>query len=145
MTVNEEAAAALAAKRSAQEQLASAALCPPWRHAVFALLMGALVYSPAVTIPLRFGLYALMLVAMGLIIQSDRRRLGMFINGYRRGKTRLVTFPLLAIELGLYTWSFTRAEAGDRLTPVLLAVVMIILGYAGSVLWQRVFVREMGA
>ena len=145
MTLHEEAVAALDAKKSAQARLAAAANCPPWRHGVFALLMGGLVYSPVIPIPARFGLFALIFVAIGLIIQSDRRRLGMFINGYRRGKTRLVVFPLLAIELGFCFWSFTLAEAGDRKTPIILALSMIAIGYAGSVLWQRVFVREMGA
>jgi hypothetical protein len=144
MTVHEEAIAALDAKKSAQAQLAAAANCPPWRHAAFALLMGALVYSPAIPLPERFALLALILAAIGLIVQSDRRRLGMFINGYRGGKTRLVVFPILAIELGLYFWSFVRAEAGDRTTPILLALLMIVVGYFGSVLWQRVFAREMG-
>ncbi len=145
MTAHEEAIAALDAKKSAQAQLAAAANCPPWRHALFALLMGALVYSPAIPLPGRFGLYALIFVAIGLIVQSDRRRLGMFINGYRRGKTRLVVFPLLAVELGLYFWSFARIAAGDRQTPVVLALGMVVIGYAGSMLWQRVFARELGA
>jgi len=144
MTAHEEAIAALDAKKSAQAQLAAAANCPPWRHAVFALLMGVLVYSPAIPLPARFGAYALMLAAIILIVQSDRRRLGMFINGYRRGRTRLVVFPLLAIELGLYSWSFIRAEAGDKQAPVILALIMVVVGYAGSLLWQRVFAREMG-
>ena len=144
MTAHEEAIAALDAKKSAQAQLAAAANCPPWRHAVFALLMGALVYSPAISLPARFGVFVLIFAAIILIVQSDRRRLGMFINGYRRGRTRLVVFPLLAIELGLYSWSFIRAEAGDKQAPIILALIMIVVGYAGSLLWQPVFAREMG-
>ena len=144
MTAHEEAIAALDAKKSAQAQLAATANCPPWRHAVFALLMGALVYSPAIPLPARFGVFVLIFAAIILIVQSDRRRLGMFINGYRRGRTRLVVFPLLAIELGLYSWSFIRAEAGDKQAPIILALIMIVIGYAGSLLWQRVFAREMG-
>jgi hypothetical protein len=30
------------------------------------------------------------------------------------------------------------------LTPLLLGVVAVLIGIAGSLLWQRVFVREMG-
>jgi len=33
----------------------------------------------------------------------------------------------------------------DHVTPLLLGIVGVLIGIAGSMLWQRVFVREMGA
>jgi hypothetical protein len=142
---NFEAASALDAKRHAEMQMAKAATCPPWRHAVFGLLMGALVASPAFDTVPRFAILIAILACIPLIIHSDRKRTGMLINGYRRGKTRLVVAGILIVELGLYFVSLTRGlDHHDRLTPLLLGVVAVLIGIAGSLLWQRVFVREMG-
>jgi hypothetical protein len=140
-----EALAALDAKRSAERELATVADCPPWRHAVFAAMMAALVATPAVPLALRFVTIALVMVAVALVVQSDRKRLGVFINGYRRGKTRLVTFAMLAAVLPLYALStYLSLRYGDHRTPLLLAAVAFVISYFGSVVWQRVFRREMG-
>lgn len=141
-----EASTALDAKRQAEAQIARAATCPPWRHAVFGLIMGGFVASPAFNLPVRMALLVLLLAMIPIIIQSDRKRMGMFINGYRRGKTRLVTFPMLAIELSLYAIGVARNMDGrEPRTPLLLGGVALIIGLLGSMLWQRVFLREMGA
>ena len=145
-TMQDEARAALAAKGTAEQNLAALALCPPWRHAAFAAVMASLVATCGVPLALRFVILAMVFIAIGLIMQSDRRRLGVFINGYRRGKTRLVTFPMLAIILALYMASFhfgvTLARPDISLA---LALAAFVIGYIGSTLWQRVFVRELGA
>jgi hypothetical protein len=81
-----------------------------------------------------------------VIIHSDRKRMGMFINGYRRGKTRIVALGILAVELALYFVSVVRGlDHQDHVTPLLLGAAGVMIGIAGSMLWQRVFVREMGA
>lgn len=141
-----EALSALDAKRHAEAQMARAANCPPWRHAVFGVLMGGLVAAPAVPLPARFAVLVVLLAAIPIIIQSDRKRMGMFINGYRRGKTRIVAFAILAVELLLYGLSVHFGDSlHDQVTPILLGLAGIVLGVAGSVWWQRVFVSEMGA
>lgn len=145
-TIEEEARFALAAKGAAEQNLARLSLCPPWRHAAFAAVVAALVASPAVSLPLRFGVIALVFVAIALIVQSDRRRLGVFINGYRRGRTRLVTFPMLAVILALYAGSFYFGDTmGRPAISLAFAAISFAVGYAGSVIWQKVFVRELGA
>jgi hypothetical protein len=142
---NSEALSALNAKRQAEAQMAKAATCPPWRHAVFGLLMGGLVATPGFDTPVRFAILALLLCCIPLIIHSDRKRMGMFINGYRRGKTRVVAIGILALELSLYAISVVRGlDHHDHITPFLLGVVGVVVGIIGSLLWQRAFVREMG-
>lgn len=69
-----------------------------------------------------------------------------FINGYRRGKTRLVVTPLLMIALALYLASSYFAEFhGWPRVSLALAAVAFVVAYNGSTIWQRVFVRELGA
>lgn len=141
-----EALSALDAKRQAEAQMAKAATCPPWRHGVFGLLMGALVASPGFDFPIRMLILILILCTIPLIVHSDRKRMGMFINGYRRGKTRIVAIGILAVELSLYAVGVIRGfDHHDHVTPLLLGVAGFLIGIAGSMLWQRVFVQEMGA
>jgi hypothetical protein len=140
------ALSALDAKRTAEAQMAKAATCPPWRHAVFGLMMGGLIASPAFDYLIRFAILAGLLCLIPIIIRSDRRRTGMFINGYRRGKTRIVVTCIMVVELGLYAIGVERSvDHGDHLTPLLLGAAGVVIGIAGSLLWQRVFVREMSA
>jgi hypothetical protein len=142
----DEARRALEAKGAAERDLARLAVCPPWRHAAFAAVMSALVATPALAIELRFGVLALVFVAIALIVQSDRRRLGVFVNGYRRGRTRWVTFPMLAIFMILYGASiYAGQELHHPVISLIGAVVAFGVGYLGSVLWQKVFVDELGA
>jgi hypothetical protein len=144
-TFEAQARLALMAKGAA-EDLARLATCPPWRHAVFAGMMAALVATPAVPLTLRFVLLALIFVAIALVVQSDRRRLGVFVNGYRRGKTRLVALPMLALILLLYAAScYFALDRGQPMISLALAAASFVIGYIGSMIWQRVFVRELGA
>lgn len=145
-TIEQQAEQALAAKDDIERQLAKAATCPPWRHLVFAGMMAALVATPVLELPFRMAALALIFVCIGLVVQSDRKRLGMFINGYRRGRTRLVTFPMLVIDLLLYAASVYFAEqTGKETMSLLLAVAAFLVSLVGSILWQRVFARELGA
>ena len=145
MSLHQEAQAALEAKRAAEQQLISVADCPPWRHAVFALLMAGLVGTTALPLAPRLGAMALILFGVVAVVRSDRRRMGLFVNGYRRGKTRIVTFAMLALILPLYVYSARAGLEGDRQLPLLLAGLTFVISLVGSIVWQRVFVRELGA
>jgi hypothetical protein len=141
-----DALSALDAKRSAEAQMAKAATCPPWRHAIFGLMMGGLVASPAFEMPVRIGILVTLLALVPIIVHSDRKRMGMFINGYRRGKTRIVAIGILILELSLYALSVVRGlDHNDHVTPLLLGATGAVIGIIGSMIWQRVFVHEMGA
>lgn len=140
----DQARTALAAKDDTQRQLAAAATYPPWRHAIFGLLLGGLVLLPALPSAGRFAMLAALLCAMPLIMRSDRKRSGMFINGYRRGKTLYVTLVMLALEMSFILIGMHRAtEFGDPRMAFLLAPVAVAVGWIGSLIWQRVFIAEM--
>ena len=146
MTDPADAADALAAMRTSQARLAKAATCPPERHLAFAGLMGVYVGAPAAPFWLMLTLEALILVAVVFIIRWDRRRTGMFINGYQRGRTRRVIAVLLPGMLALYMAGYWLAKVqGVWWAPLTLAPVAVIGGYFGSAWWQRVYSRELGA
>ncbi len=142
----EEALLALAAKDKVEQNLANLPLCPPIRHAAFAATVAALVAVPILPLHLRFVGLALIFLSIFLIVRWDKRRLGVFINGYRRGKTRRITFPMLALILCLYLGSYYVSLTQRQPVIILgLAAVAFLIGYLGSTLWQRVFVSELNA
>lgn len=145
MESNSEAAAqALAFIEQSRVKLAAASETPPLRHLAFAALMGVLVASPAVPLPYRFVVLVGIFAAIAWIIRWDRKRMGMFINGYRAGRTRWVTGALLLVILPLHMLGLWLAlDRGIDWAPLPLGVVAAALAYGGSVWWCRVFRREM--
>ena len=141
---SEAAAQALAFIEQSRVKLAAASDVPPARHAAFAVLMGALVASPAVPLPFRFVVLVGIFASVAWIIRWDRRRMGMFINGYRAGKTRWITAALMLATLPLYVLGLWLAlDRGIGWAPVPFGVLATALAYGGSVWWCRVFRREM--
>lgn len=146
MTDPATAADALSAMHDSQARLAKAAACPPERHLAFAALMGVYVATPAAPTWAMLLLEGLILMAVVFVIRWDRRRTGMFINSYRRGRTRPVIAVLLVAVLGLYMAGNWLAKVrGVVWAPLALAPVAVLLGYCGSAWWRRVYVRELGA
>lgn len=140
-----EAAEALAAMRASQARLAEAANCPPARHLAFAGLIGGLIATPVLPMQYAILVEGMLLFGVGLVVRWDRRRTGMFINGYRRGRTRPLTFAMLAVVLALYMLGFWLVrDRGIWWAPLATGTVAAGFGYYASILWQRTFRREMG-
>jgi hypothetical protein len=139
-----EAKAALGSIEDARMRLAAVAVCPPWRHAVFGLIMAALVVSVAFPTPLQMALLACALAGIAIVASTDRRRKGVFVNGWRRGPTLLVSVAIMAMMLGLM---FIAAQVRDHGAPVWWAVGAglgaFALGAGGSLAWQAVYVRSL--
>lgn len=141
---SEAAAQALAFIEQSREKLAAASETPPARHVAFALLMGVLVASPMLPFSLRVAALVGIFAATLWIIRWDRRRMGMFINGYRAGKTRWVTVALLLVILPLHVASIWLSLApATWWAPLPLGFVAVVLAYGGSLWWCRVFRREL--
>lgn len=144
MTDSQDARAALDSVRASRLSLIEAADAPPSRHAAFAVLMGGLIAMPALPLAFRFAALAVALCAVPLIIRWDRRRTGMFINGYRRGQTRFVLAVVLLGSLALYSLSNWLALSRHIIWPSMaLGLIGAIAGYFASQWWCRVFRREM--
>ena len=140
----DEAAAALSAMQESRERLAAAANCPPARHLAFAGLMGAMVAAQGAPDPLNLGLDAVLVIGVALVIMWDRRRTGMFINGYRAGPTRPVTFGLLGFALAtLALCDWLMFARGVGWAPLVGGVVVAVVAYFASSIWQRIYLRDL--
>ena len=141
---HDTAASALESVRTARAQVADAASCPPWRHAVFGAITAAYVAAPALGSPAMFYGLATLVVVIAVVFLTDRRRSGLFVNGYRRGRTRPVALTMLAVMLGLYMAGlYASLELGRAWVPLVLGLVAGPLGVWASLLWQRAFLTEL--
>lgn len=143
-TSSTEAAQALAAMRESRAQLAAAATCPPERHLAFSGLLGGLVASQAAPTPWPLVIEGVLLAGVGLVVIWDRRRTGMFINGYRAGRTRPLTFSLLAVALSLLALGiWLKVDRGLFWAPIACGAVVAVVSYFASAFWQRIYRREL--
>ena len=139
-----EAANALEAMRASRERLAAAANCPPARHLAFAAVLGGMVAAQAAPPMFAIVMEALLMVGVALIVAWDRKRTGMFINGYRAGRTLALTYGLLFFAiavLALVMW--LKLERGFHWAPLAGGAVVAIVAYVASTVWQRIYLREL--
>lgn len=107
-----------------------------------ALLVGGL----ALPLPLQTASIAVAMSLTAVIVQYDRRRYGVFINGYRRGRTLPLTLLLLVGMLALMVAEIhARREGLAEGVRLAIVAAAFLLATAGSVAWKGLFLRELKA
>ncbi|MBX3480767.1 MAG: hypothetical protein KF842_10215 [Caulobacter sp.] len=140
----QEAREALEAMQATRSQLANLGSCPPWRHAAFGGVMALLNFSLCFGQPIQVALFVLSMAGVALIAAWDRRRYGVFVNGYRRGRTRMFTFGLLAVMLlllALQVW--LRGRGVSIWIGLSVSAATFVIATVASVFWNRIFRAEM--
>jgi len=146
VTYPSDPANALEGARAVRQKLAEKTRCPPYMHAVFGALMGGLVASEGASdrATLVIELAILLLALLLFIVQ--RQRLGFFINGYRRGRTRPVAIALISVYLILFSLAAgLKAVLGLHWPALVLGMLMFGLATWGSSAWQARYQAEMAA
>ena len=83
-------------------------------------------------------------LGVGLIFLWDRKRTGMFINGYRSGRTRPLTFSLLGTTLVLLALGVWLKLAYDIVwAPLACGALTTVIAYFASAAWQNIYRREL--
>ncbi|MDT8759508.1 hypothetical protein MZO42_12450 [Sphingomonas psychrotolerans] len=139
----QEAANALQAMRATRGRMAMRAHWSLGRHAAFGAVMGALVASYALPGGWPMLGVAGCALASWAIVAGDRRRDGFFVNGYRRGRTRVLSLALLAMMLVALAAAIALREKGLAWAPLAIGVGLAILGTMASIGWERVYRREL--
>ena len=141
----DEANAALDAVTQANRSLAAVSAAPLWRHAAFGLVMALLMLSAALDHRLRLVPWLASMVGVGLLVWWDRRQTGMFVNGYRRGRTLPLTIALLVAMLALAVAAVRLSASGEPLLAFLTVPVAFVIALVTSLWWERIFLRELDA
>lgn len=140
----DEAVAALTAIQMSRERLAAAATVPVERHLVFAALLGAMVAAQAAPGLMAAFIEAMLILALGLVAAWDRRRTGMFVNGYRAGRTLPLTLGVVAFALadvGVCIW--LKDAYAVTWAPIAGGLLAAAAAFAASLVWQGVYLREL--
>lgn len=146
MMGREDARAHLAALNAFQENMADELTCLWWYAPVVGGLLAMLTYAMSLERPFMFALEGQCFAIMAVLYAVARRRLGYFVNGYRRGRTRKIAFGLLMFQYcmmglsgaGAWLWHLSWL-------PVVAAVASFLAGCRGSILWRRVWRADMTA
>lgn len=149
MTRDEDALRMLAEIRAANTTMAERAKAPAWYHPALGLLMGGLVAVQGQPAPLMIAYYGVMVVGLALLVRAYRRHTGMWVNGYRAGRTRWVAIGLAAITIvaNLISIWLVR-ERGLTLAPLVFGGLVAVIVTIGGFVWQAAFradLRDGGA
>lgn len=114
------------------------------RHACVGLIAGSMVAGFALPGAWPIIVAAIGLMSTALVIARDRRRDGFFVSGYRPGQTRRLTFAAVLLTWGaLLVAVVLRIEFGLVWAPVVVGIVVALAVTASSILWERVYRREL--
>lgn len=136
--------AALAALDATNDRLANHMTWPMWRHMAGGMLMTVIIAAAA--LPPAFAAAA-MITAMVLaivIVRDDKKRYGMFVSGYQRGRTGWIVAAIIVLALTALIVLLTQVRSGawDPVFWVTLAVM-----FAGtsvlSLVWERVYRKDI--
>ncbi|MBO9558224.1 MAG: hypothetical protein J7515_06505 [Caulobacter sp.] len=144
MSPNDDAARMMAEIQAANAELARRAVAPGWYHAALGLLMGGLIAVQGAPVPAIFGYYLVFGLGCWLLFQAYRRRTGMWINGYRAGRTRWVAIGL-AVLFGLIMVSSVHLlrERGLIWAPWAGGAIAAVVVTLGGYVWEAAFRRDL--
>jgi Na+-transporting NADH:ubiquinone oxidoreductase subunit NqrB len=130
---------------AANRRMVEQAKAPGWYHWVLGVLMGGLCAADELPMPWPAAYIPVALGGLVWLIRAYRRRTGMWIPGYRAGRTRWVAFSSAAL-VGLI---FLAAIVISRRTGlhgvylaggVLIALAAVLRGHA----WEKAYRRDLG-
>ena len=138
------AKAALDAVTSSQARLAERMRWPLWRHAAPGLLMVLLLAGITLPSGASIAVSGLVLLLVFAIVRDDKKRYGMFVSGYQKGRTGWVIAIQIALTLGamFYVLNYIDDPLGS---PVFYAVAaaLFVASTALSYAWEVVYRADL--
>ncbi|PQM28676.1 hypothetical protein CVO77_09585 [Sphingopyxis lindanitolerans] len=140
-----EARAALDSIDAAQRDLAlKATYCPLWRHAAFAAVLTILVLGVGFGLAIQLPSVVLAMAGVAWLVTDDRRRYGVFVNGYRKGATLPVTLALVAVMVATMAAEIHARISGLSIVPKLgIGGIAFVAALGASIAWSRSYRREL--
>lgn len=146
MITTQDARASIEDVQSVRRELADRATCSPAWRITSAALIGTMFAAQAapvvIALTLTVGCFAAILV-MAVIA---RKRMGFFINGYRKGRTRTVAIALLVIFEALYlTGIWLKITQNAVWAPIVGGAIIVPIVLVAMSRWQDAYRSEFTA
>jgi hypothetical protein len=134
----------LDAIRAANRQMAERSQPPPWYHVTLGLLVGGLCAIQEAPVMWRFAYFPFYVVGLILLVRSYRRYTGMWIPGYRKGRTRWVAFSAAGLAMAVFfAGDYAYAELNLRGACVVAGVFVAALVTAAGHAWHWAYRRDI--
>lgn len=139
-----EAAQQLAGLQQTNAEMARRAVAPRWYHPALGGLAGMLIASNALSSGFRAAAFLLFFAGLVLLVQAYRRHTGLWVSGWRAGRTRWVSGTLGAVMLLVSLGSMVVAREHDFPAAYLIGggIVAAACTIAGP-LWETAFRRDL--
>ena len=141
---------ALSASQALEDARAARALvgarldCPRYMHFVLAGLMSAMIASQSLSTPWNVPAVILCLVAVLMLMQYQRKRYGFFVNGYRKGRTRVVAISLLLfVEVVLFGSIWLKLVHHVAWAPLAGGILVFPVTILASYRWQAAYKADL--
>ncbi|PHY17981.1 hypothetical protein [Caulobacter sp. BP25] len=144
MTREQDALRMLAEVEAANADMAERAKAPVWYHPALGLLIGGLIAVQGQPVPIMLAFYAAYIVGLVLLVRAYKRHTGLWISGYRAGRTRWVALGLAALAMvgGLISIWLVR-ERGLTLAPLVFGGLTAVIVTIGGFVWEAAFRADL--
>lgn len=140
-----EALSALDAARDTDRRMARRMTWPLWRHALAGGLQALFVITWATPMPFAALLMVIALFGIFWIGANDRKKFGMFVNGWSSEAARPSILLAVAITLAGFLAIYLLGDGVNRWTPWAIPVAFaVFVGVTlASLWWQKLYMREL--
>jgi hypothetical protein len=114
---------ALDSLTATRDRIADRLVTPWWYHPILGAILGALVLSPSIPRPWNTIAIGLAAAGIGVLVQSYRRRTGVWVGGFSLPRARRWAWVLAAVALACSLVGLAAADAHNRIVAVVAAGV----------------------
>ena len=144
MTRDEDALRMLAEVEAANADMAERAKAPVWYHPALGLLIGGIVAAQGLPAVGKIGAYLVFAAGLSLLMRAYKRHTGMWINGYRAGRTRWVAVGLAVLAtLGMLIAVWLQRERGLTAAPLVFGALIGVIVTIGGFVWEAAFRADL--
>ena len=142
-----EALSALDAARHTDRRMATHMEWPLWRHVQAGALQALFVVTWTTPMPLAALFMAAALLGIFWIGRNDRKKFGMFVNGWSSEAARPAVLLAVAITLAGFGAVILLGDGINEWTPwgIPIALAVLVGVTLASLWWQKLFLAELAA